>query len=61
MEKAKKFLKENWLLLFAVLYLIVPTDFVPDILPLLGKTDDTLIFLLEVVKRLKGFISNEKS
>lgn len=51
MESIKKFFKENWLLVVAILYLILPTDLLPDIIPIIGKLDDSSIMVLELIKR----------
>lgn len=44
----------RWCVLAAVLYLLMPFDLVPDVLPLLGQLDDTLIIpaLLVLAYRL---------
>lgn len=60
MEKMKLFFKNNWFFLLAIIYLIIPTDFIPDIIPILGKVDDTILLLIEVIKRVKESNSNEK-
>lgn len=51
MERFKGFLKDNWLLIFGILYLIMPADILPDIIPLLGKADDSAVLLLDLIKR----------
>jgi uncharacterized membrane protein YkvA (DUF1232 family) len=53
MERFKKFLKENWYLIAALLYLIMPFDFLPDDIPLIGSVDDALFLLVEVVRRYR--------
>lgn len=51
MESIKRFFKDNWLLVVAIVYLIIPVDFLPDIIPVLGKLDDSSIMVLELIKR----------
>lgn len=41
----KEFLKQNWMLIAAIVYLVFPLDFLPDVVPLLGLGDDILILL----------------
>lgn len=55
----KEFFKQNWLLAFALLYIIFPIDIIPDALPLLGNTDDTVVLLAGMVKKYIDF-RNEK-
>jgi uncharacterized membrane protein YkvA (DUF1232 family) len=47
----KAFLKENWMLIAAVLYILFPVDFIPDFLPALGLSDDLGALLLAIVVR----------
>lgn len=51
MKKEKSFLSKNWLLLFAIAYLILPIDLIPDAIPLIGLIDDVLIMILELYRR----------
>lgn len=60
MNKIKQFFKNNWVLIFAILYLILPADLLPDILPVLGKLDDTSIFVIELARRLMTQTKNEQ-
>lgn len=48
----KKFLQKNWLLIAAIIYLILPIDFIPESLfgPL-GLTDDVGVLVIELVRR----------
>lgn len=36
----KKFIRENWMLILAILYVLSPVDFIPDFIPMLGLGDD---------------------
>jgi uncharacterized membrane protein YkvA (DUF1232 family) len=48
----KKFIKENWLLIIAILYLIFPLDLIPDIIPVIGMADDTALLVVELIRRI---------
>lgn len=51
----EKFLKKNWLLILAVLYVILPVDLIPDVLPVLGLGDDVLVLIATgLIKYFKG-------
>jgi uncharacterized membrane protein YkvA (DUF1232 family) len=41
----KDFLKKNWMVIVALVYLLSPVDFIPDVLPVLGASDDVLVLL----------------
>ncbi len=58
-NKENSFLKDNWFLLVAIVYLLLPTDFIPDIIPFLGKIDDTLIFIIELINRFRFYKGQE--
>ena len=45
------FLKRYWIFLVAVIYILIPTDLIPDIVPILGGLDDSLIVVLGLIKR----------
>ena len=42
----KQFLKKNWFLVLAILYVLSPIDFLPDFLGPLGYSDDVLVLIL---------------
>jgi uncharacterized membrane protein YkvA (DUF1232 family) len=42
----KKFIKKHPLIFIAVLYLLLPWDFIPDLLGFIGLSDDILVMLL---------------
>lgn len=48
----KKFLKDNWLLIFALLYVLSPLDFLPDPIPLFGTADDAGLLFIELIRRV---------
>ncbi len=66
-ESFKAFVKENWMLFAAVIYILLPIDFIPDFLPALGLTDDlgalVVALLVRYVQHRKTFgkTSNTKS
>ncbi len=45
-ENLIRFLKKNWKIIFAITYIVLPFDLVPDILPVIGVSDDLFILLL---------------
>jgi len=51
----KKFLKKNWLLAFAVLYVLSPIDILPDQIPLIGQVDDALLVLVELIRKYNEY------
>ena len=51
MKNIKKFFKENWLIILAIIYLIWPIDIIPDIVPVAGQTDDAVLLAIEMIRR----------
>lgn len=53
----RNFIKENWFLFLAIVYIISPFDLIPDILaPILGPfvlVDDLGILLIELYRRFR--------
>jgi uncharacterized membrane protein YkvA (DUF1232 family) len=45
------FFKKYWVFFLAIVYILLPTDLIPDIIPLFGGVDDSLILVLGLVKR----------
>lgn len=43
------FIKENYLLILAILYIISPIDIIPDILPIAGYGDDLFVLIMTLV------------
>jgi uncharacterized membrane protein YkvA (DUF1232 family) len=41
----KKFLIKNWRIVLAIVYVLLPLDFIPDVIPFLGVSDDILVLL----------------
>lgn len=46
-----KFMRKNWMLLIAIVYVLSPIDFLPDVLPLLGFGDDIFVMLFTLYLR----------
>ena len=50
-NKKKSFLRENWLLVLALIYVLSPIDFIPDALLPVGFGDDLLVLLATLAKK----------
>ncbi len=50
----KGFFKSNWILLFAIIYIVLPVDLIPDAIPFLGGLDDSAILILQLIKQYKA-------
>lgn len=46
----KTFLGRKWPFILAILYVLLPIDFIPDILPV-GALDDTAVLILELIRQ----------
>lgn len=55
----KAFLKKNWTVIFAVLYLLSPLDFIPDIIPVLGVSDDLIVLLVTLAIKFLDYKNNQ--
>ena len=60
MEIKKSFFKENWLLFVAIIYMLLPVDFIPDVIPVLGQVDDSLVILIDLLTRYNDFRKRNK-
>ncbi|MBP9758285.1 DUF1232 domain-containing protein [Candidatus Dojkabacteria bacterium] len=53
----KIFLKENWLLIFTIIYVLSPIDLIPEAFPaignLFGTVDDSILVLANALLTLK--------
>lgn len=49
-----KFLKENWFLILAIIYVFSPIDLIPEFVPIFGSFDDGGILLVELIRRISG-------
>lgn len=47
----KDFARENWALIAAIIYVISPLDFLPDVLPALGFVDDLGVLVVSLVHK----------
>jgi len=59
-QDIKVFLKENWMLIAAVIYLMFPVDILPDIVPVLGVGDDALVLIGSLLIKYAKFKKNKK-
>ncbi|HNW23527.1 MAG TPA: DUF1232 domain-containing protein [Candidatus Dojkabacteria bacterium] len=53
----KDFFKRYWLFILAIIYIFIPTDLIPDVLPLLGGLDDSTLVILGLIRE---YIINKK-
>ena len=54
------FLKKYWIFILAVVYIIVPTDLIPDVVPLFGSLDDSVLVILGLLKRYLDYRKEKK-
>ena len=59
-QDIKGFLKENWMLIAAVIYLMFPVDILPDIVPVLGVGDDALVLIGSLLIKYAKFKKTKK-
>ena len=45
------FLAKNWLLILAIIYLILPVDLIPDVIPVLGSLDDSALLIINLIQK----------
>ena len=55
------FFKKYWVFFFAIAYILLPTDLIPDIVPLFGGVDDSLVLILGLVKKYIDYRKEQKS
>ena len=53
LAELKKFLKNNWLIILAALYFVIPIDLIPDVLIPLGYSDDAILILGALLEYFK--------
>ncbi|NLE30936.1 DUF1232 domain-containing protein [Candidatus Dojkabacteria bacterium] len=53
----KKFIEKYWLFILSIIYIILPVDLIPDVIPFLGGLDDSALVILSLVKQ---YIDNKK-
>jgi uncharacterized membrane protein YkvA (DUF1232 family) len=55
------FFKKYWIFFVAILYILLPGDLIPDVIPLFGGIDDSLIVVLGLIKRYIDYQKERKS
>ncbi|OGC46217.1 hypothetical protein A3J98_01895 [candidate division WS6 bacterium RIFOXYC1_FULL_33_10] len=55
------FLKKYWMFFLAIVYILIPTDLIPDVIPLFGGVDDSLFVVLGLIKRYLDYRKEKKS
>ncbi len=55
------FFKKYWIFFIAIFYILLPTDLIPDVIPILGGIDDSLIVILGLIKRYVDYRKEPKS
>ena len=59
-QDIKRFLKENWMLILAIFYLMFPVDILLDIVPILGVGDDALVLIGSLLIKYAKFKKTKK-
>lgn len=49
MKKAFNDLLHNWVFWVAVIYLLIPVEFLPDAMPVVGTLDDLVPFVVSLI------------
>ncbi|MDY0096744.1 MAG: DUF1232 domain-containing protein [Candidatus Dojkabacteria bacterium] len=55
------FFKKYWIFFVAIVYILLPTDLIPDVIPLFGGVDDSLLLVLGLIKRYIDYKKERKS
>jgi uncharacterized membrane protein YkvA (DUF1232 family) len=55
------FFKKYWVFFLAIAYILLPTDLIPDVIPLLGGVDDSLVLVLGLIKRYIDYRKEDNS
>jgi len=55
------FFKKYWMFFLAIVYILIPTDLIPDVIPLFGGIDDSLLVILGLIKRYLDYRKEKKS
>ncbi len=57
----KKFLKDNWILILSLIYILSPIDIIPEaFLGPFGIIDDSLLVILLLTKGILEYLHNRK-
>ncbi|MFC1722149.1 YkvA family protein [Patescibacteria group bacterium] len=57
----KKFLRKHFILLIAVLYFVSPFDFLPDIFPAFGFSDDIVVMLIALATKYVEYLKQKEN
>lgn len=57
----KKFLENYWLFILSIIYIILPVDLIPDIIPFLGGLDDSALVILGLIKQYLDYKKGKDS
>jgi len=59
--KTGSFLKQNWVTILVLWYLVMPFDLIPEgIFPVVGELDDGVVVILEIVRRWREYTAGNK-
>lgn len=63
MTKRSGFAKLGWkgLVILGIVYLILPIDFIPDVIPLLGWVDDATLMMFIAKMAMQLFLEDRKN
>lgn len=59
-QTKSSFLKSNWLLIFAIVYLLLRVDLIPDAIPLFGNLDDAALILINLIQKYTEWKKQEQ-
>jgi len=57
----KKFLEKYWLFILSIIYIILPVDLIPDVIPFLGGLDDSTLVILGLIKQFIDYKKGKES
>ncbi len=55
------FFKKYWIFFIAILYILLPMDLIPDVIPFFGGVDDSLVLVLGLIKKYVDYRKKIKS
>ncbi|MFA5622832.1 MAG: DUF1232 domain-containing protein [Candidatus Dojkabacteria bacterium] len=55
------FFKKYWIFFFAIGYILLPTDLIPDVIPFFGGVDDSFVVALGLIKRYVDYRKENNS